>query len=510
MNLEESDSFKSKIEKKARKRKVLIFGIVLCLILIVLMMFMIGLIKYQDDHTNKMFVNGQKLNKISTTLYKDIGSDVYVNAKEFSELINNIYNVGDYDKFNQNDKSAYIDNGFEIITISAEEGNNTKFRKYYQNTNKEQLLGKIQVNVKVSDNEFETFKTKKPFVYDEKNGIYVSLEDLQEVFNVKVSWKEFRKEIRTLDYIAQKAMAKVANSKKYNDYTVLSNDYENIKALLDGIVILSNAKPDNKSQDALYGAYDLESGKEIIGNKYSDIDYMQSSKDFFVTITNQKDKDKKVGILSNDGKQLIAPAEFDDIKVLDFDKKLYLVQSDGLYGVCDSKGQILVYAEYEKIGLDVKDFPKDNIENPSLIFDKCIPVFQNDGTTSKYGLYNIKGQEILSINYDRFGYVESDKKTNNKINNTLIIPEEVGIRGIVFQLDGLYGIFDVDREKIVLPASQNKIYNIVKDGKKTYYMESDGVLADLKLFLEEKGLDNKDLKKKEKVEAATTESLETT
>ncbi len=183
-----------------------------------------------------------------------------------------------------------------------------------------------------------------------------------------------------------------------------------------------------------------------------------------------------------------------NISLLDDDgeDQLYLVKKGEEYGVVSRTGEVLIHAENDEIGLDedtLENYTLENIRNANVLFDSCIPV-KKDG---KYGLFNKKGEQILNLSYEGFGYQsESKLKTSGNEQSVLLIPASVGIKGIVVNYNDLYGIFDVTTEKLLLPCVYSKIYAITRNGKTNYYIEYNGASVDLKDYLEDNALNNVD------------------
>ena len=161
-----------------------------------------------------------------------------------------------------------------------------------------------------------------------------------------------------------------------------------------------------------------------------------------------------MGILGEDGSTIISPSEYEDISLLDDENQLYLVKKDSEYGVLNRKGKAIIYAENDEIGFDTSDYTVEPVENEKLLFGKVIPVEKS----GKYGLYNIEGDLVLPLNYDDLGYKSTASKSSGNEESTLLIPSSVGINGIVVNLNDFYGIFDVNREELILPCSYSKIY----------------------------------------------------
>ena len=199
--------------------------------------------------------------------------------------------------------------------------------------------------------------------------------------------------------------------------------------------------------------------------------------------------------MSNDGKFIIEAGEYDSISLLDEENMLYLVEKNNEFGVLNRDGEIIIYAENDGIGYDVSNYTLEKLDNKLLWFGKCIPVMK-DG---KYGLYSKDGENELllpkepPLTYEGFGYLsKASSKTSGNEQSVLIIPGSVGIEGIVIKYNDLYGIYDVNEERIILTCVFSKIYAITKNAKTTYYVEYGGNTYNLSDYLEENNLKNID------------------
>ncbi len=225
------------------------------------------------------------------------------------------------------------------------------------------------------------------------------------------------------------------------------------------------------------------------------------------------------------GNTIIKPTEYDSIASLDELNKLYLVEKNEKFGVVNHEGDTIVYAEYDSIGIENKEeFSGEEIRNFNLLFEECIPVNDN----GKVGIIDIEGTERLKCVYDSLGYVanttskenqdtnnrpntssrdeedeEDDENTTNTTNtsinqtatveaheNVLTIPESTGIKGIVVKFNDLYGIFDAEAKRLIVPCVWSKIYAKTRAGVTKYYLESDEQETDLEVFLKENNLIN--------------------
>lgn len=474
MNLEESDSFKSELERNARSKRNVIISLVFCSFLIVLLVALIAILKYQDSITNKMFVNGKQVT-IPVNFNKTIDGENYVNIKALGELLGYNYTKGIYGEYTEDDDSCYLRNNFEVIAITA---GADKYTKYLELSNGGTAIGSIPKVILKNPNGYnESYKLEKPVKFED-GVLYIAQEYITDMFNIQATWEEYRINFFTLEYFETLAQ-KTLKSKGFAD---MSTYYENIKALMYGYIIVGNGQAAGKSTE--YGVISLSNGQEIISTKYDEIVFVQKSREFYITAANGT-----VGIFDKEGKTIISLSEFEKISLLDEENKLYLVEKSGEYGILNRQGQIVLYAEYDKIGIDTTAYVYDKVENTALLFGKCIPVQKNN----KYGLYDENGNCLLDVVYDGFGYKSPIKSAaSGNEQSVLLIPSEVGINGIVVNLDDKYGIFDINVGGLIFPTVFDKIYSVQKEGERIFYASYNGQEMELSQYLKEMNLNNVD------------------
>lgn len=473
MNLEQSDSFKNELERNARSKKNVVISLVFCAFLIVCLVILIAFLKHQDSITEKLFVDDVQVS-IPANFYKIVEGERYVNVKALSDMFGYSYTKGVYGEYTEDEDSCYLQNNFEIVAITA---GAEKFTKYLELGNGENTLGTLtEIELKNENGYSESFKMEKPTIYED-GIIYIPEKNVSTMFNIQIEWEEYRIRFYTLNYMLGIAQQTIASK----GLTEIDKYYENLRALNYGYIIVGNATtPETESTE--FGVINLLNGDVIISTKYDDIVFVENSQEFYITAANGT-----VGILDNKGGTVIAPSEFEKISLLDEETKLYLVEKDNEYGVLDKKGEILVYAEYDEIGIDIEDFLEEETDNNALFFEKCIPV-EKDG---KYGLYDINGNRLLDPVYDGFGYKTPIKSTSSgSEQSALLIPSYVGINGIVVNLDDKYGIFDASTGGLILPTVFDKVYSIKREGERTYYISYNGAELELSQYLKENNLNN--------------------
>lgn len=522
MNFEESNKFVEQMEKNNKNKKTVLTTLIVCTILLVILFAIIGYIKYQDSLQLKMFVDNKQV-PISATLLLEENGVNYMNIRELANALGYSYQKGEYKNYTEDENSCYLRSSYEVVSMRADAESVTKYiinentnhlaEDKQENVVETQLVtvdnttGEQSVNIAVeSENETaETLVLTEPVRYI-NNELYVPFSELARIFNVQLDLSETNR-IRVYSLKSLIPLA-LQTATKWG-YSEVSNTYENLTAMVDNMLVVGDGTN--------FGVVSLANGQEIISLKYEKMVYMQNTQEFLVTAENS------VGIVAKDGTTIIKPTEYDDISILDELHKLYLVQKDNKYGVLNGEGDTIVYAEYDSIGIEEKEeFQHEDIRNYSLLFNECIPVNSN----GKVGIIDAQGNERLKCVYDSLGYIannntsndrdsdnysgtisekekeddENENTTNmtnttnttsnnrtasvNEHDNVLTIPETLGIKGIVVNLNGLYGIYDVQAKRLITPCVFTKIYSKTKSGVTTYYLEENEQEIDLENYLE--------------------------
>ncbi len=476
MNLEESNEFLKDQHSKNKKRNIILALILICIVIVVILIVAIYLLKIKDSNTSKLYVNGTKVN-LSKTLFINKDDVGYVSAKELSNFAGYNYIQGEYKKYTQDENYCYLQSDYEVISISVD---NNKIKKYLINTTEDtektqkteapktttpQTQSNLPTFVVKSENDsMEVFELSTN-VISVNNNIYIPIDDIEKIFNISIAVDGKSTYISNIYALYNKAL-NVATQLKYQE---ISNSYENVRAIVDDMIVVKDSK--NK-----YGVISLLDGNKILDMKYTDIQYIQNTGEFFVYTENS------VGLLDKTSKTIITPTKYDSLSVFDEYNKLYLAEENGKFGILDVKGEIIIPVAFDKIGLKsiefFDDFGLPESETPNLLESKFIVVLE-DG---KFGLYDIEGNRLIKSLYNSFGFLPNQEDKKNELNSTLIIPKEYGIYGLVIEQNGFYGIFDLKKSDIVIPCSLNKIYSKTESGELNYYMETDENLINIKEF----------------------------
>ena len=425
-------------DRKTKKTMKLITIIIVMLLVISIILFIT--IYYLEGQLFKFYIDDKKVSS-KNDLFVYEGDTVYVSLEDIAPMIGYKYYNSGYKQYSEDTSKGYLEGENEVCTFEKDSN----------------IIYKTPVN----QVDYEYFTIDKPVIRMNKK-LYITAEGLSLACNIQITsnQEQNRMTIYTLPYLAN------YYTQKYNTSAV-ATDFKNQKALLYGLMIIQNIDNTDRnanSKDIRYGIYKL-GDKEIVGTKYTDIEFIESTQEFIV-----KTPENKVGIITADGDTKVSP-QYDSLKQIDKDLNLYLVTNNNKKGVIEKNGKILIYLEYDEIGIDATQFQNSDIKNPYLLFNNAIPVKQN----GKWGMYDKKGNIILPIEYDGLGCITN----NNTSNSTLIIPD---IKGIVVskitedenrRKKSIYGIVNYLGKSLVVTALEN-VYYVINNGREEYTMVFNG------------------------------------
>lgn len=432
MNLLENEEVASK-----NKKTKLIMTIIIIMIAILVAICVGLVIMLNNIQTNmlKLTIDAKSQSKFSDKMFVIEDNTIYVSIEDFAPLVG--YSVYRGDHKSESDTKGYIQSSFEEASFELNSNQITKT-----------IIGE-------TDSEYYTIDKA---VKNINNKLYMSAEGMQIAANCLINYSSKTNQYTaySLTYLTTYYPTKILDASL--------EDFSNQKALLQNMIVVKNANGN-------LGVRTFD-GKEVIGTKYTNIKFIESSKDFIVTTA-----DKKMGILASDGSTKVQ-ANYDDIKQLDKESKLYLVKSNNKYGVINEVGNTVIYTEYDKIGVDAATFAGNEIKNPYFIFNKYIPV-QKD---KKWGLFDKSGNLALKLNYDELGC-----STAKKGNNILFVPER---EYLVVGQNKKYGIVN-NQAKELIPCQLDSMYAVVNSGKTTYYMSQGTNEVEIISYMEKYGYDVK-------------------
>ena len=439
MELYEEKRSTDAIENKSKKMMKII--IIILVLLFLATLAIIGALYYIKGKEFKIYLNQTK---VSTSSFSDDtfvieGDEVYVSIKDFAEKMGYTYNKGEYKyQYSEDETKCYIYNNGE--TASFSQGSTTLY-KVLKNSS--------------SQNDYEYYTLTKA-VKRINNKLYTTLDGISKGCNVAISYNSEQNKltIYTLDYLTKYYAANITDSifAKQID----ARDFSNQKAVLYNLMVVRNSN--NK-----YGVNSLNN-QTIIGEKYKSISFEEEEEEFIV-----ETDEGKFGIIDKTGKTKITP-DYTSIKLISKDRGLYLVSKESStsktqYGIINKNERVIVYIEYEQIGINKSDFPANNIDNQYILFGKCIPVKRSN----KWGLLDLNGNTIASLEFDGLGCLSNSSK-NNQANSLVVIPE---YEAIVVCKDKLYGLYNSSGKELISPLVTD-MYVINNSGENQYYLTYQG------------------------------------
>ncbi len=435
MNLIENEEFNA---KKTKTKKIMTIIIILIIFLLIVSVILLYMIYSIERNTLKLTIDN-KSTSFASDMFVLEDDKLYVDIRGFAALMGYETYNGDYKsgRYSEETSNCYISSTNEIASYSL--NSNTMYKKATTNE------------------DYEYFDLDEP-VKLINNKLYVIEEGIEIGTNSKIQFNSNNNQISvlSLQYVVNYYSSRFENA-------VITNSRANFnsqKALLYDLVIVRNT-------DGHYGVYGID-GREIIGTKYTSINFKEDSKEFTVTTD-----EGKMGILSANGVTKIEP-NYTQIKQISKELNYYLVSNNNKYGVINQNGNIIIHLEYDKIGINENDFNANGIENPYILFDNCIPVMQNN----IWGMFDVNSNQILPLEYDEIGCIGGNRVNNS--NNVLIIPQ---YEAIVIGKDGEYGIINSSGREYV-PIMLDSVYSITSAGELKYYMtftrqvEENGQLVD--------------------------------
>lgn len=461
-------------EKDKKTKKIMIWITIAIVTLLIVSIVLFVAIYYLEQERFKFIVDG-KTTTTTSDLFIFRENEIYVSLTDIAPIINYKYFNGGYKQYSEDTSKCYLESTNEVCTF---ERDSTTIYK-----------------TPTSTIDYEYFEIENPIT--RINGkLYITSKGLSLACNLQFYYQEEENKITifTLPYLAD------YYTQNY-EYSSVSINFNNQKALLYDLMVVQNIANTEESyndRDIRYGIYTIDN-QEIVGTKYTNIEFIESTGEFIVTT-----EENKVGIITSDGETKVRP-QYDALKQIDKDLNLYLATSNNKKGVIEKNGKILIYLEYDEIGINTTQFQNNDIKNSYLLYDNAIPVKQN----GKWGMYDIKGNLILPIEYDGIGCVASDKN----LNNILVIPD---IKGIVVskayetenkRKSTIYGIVNYLGKELV-PTALETVYSVVNNGREEYTMLYSGTSYNVIEYVN-KWVDLEELNNKNSTENIQTNTVQT-
>lgn len=352
-------------ENKKKNNKTPAQKMVLTLLIIsIILSIMIGIAMavmslYGEKTPYSIKISGKTVDLKKIQLITNNDGKKYISLQALSNELGYKYYNGEFKIPGEGENKGYIDNGKNIIQFF------TDSNKIYKTSEK-------------SNKDYEYY-TLENTILEYEGNIYISIADLDNALNLIVNYSEQLNQ--TSIETPENWLIQHQEAFKATD-TTISDESENLKAMSYGYVVVYR---NNK-----YGVISLNTGDEIIGNKYSSIVFSEYTNNFIVSnITN------KFGIITKNGVAEI-DLQYDSFEVINYNPLLYKVERLGKFGIMKEDGSIINKINFTSIG-----YPENKSEEIkySLIvpnLNENIPISIIVCKDSKYGLIELDtGKEII-------------------------------------------------------------------------------------------------------------------
>ncbi len=349
-------------------KKYVLIALIISFILLIIVLICMVLFSSMKTTPLTLIVDGEtKPFKEETFIFDN--NNIYVSLEDISNLIGYKYYRGAYggdQQYTEDNTKCYLDCNDEVVTYEL----------------KQYSLYKTPKDV---TNQYSEFTMSEP-IKRNNNKLYVISSGLETGCNLKLMYNQKTNQIiiNTLP-----GLYKVYNDKAeegaYTNVDSISDNFNNKKAILYDMLVV---KSGNK-----YGVTALDGVTTKIGTKYDEMEFIENTQEFLVKAND------RYGIITKDGVVKIG-INYSKIELLDNANGLYYaVNASNKKGVLRN-GKILgrLYVEYDEIGINPVLFPSDDIKNPRLLYDNCIPVKKDN----KWGMFDITGNMISNFYWDSF------------------------------------------------------------------------------------------------------------
>lgn len=445
MRLVDEEEIEMQRIKNQKRKRIIIISIIL---LLILCSILVGFIAYRIYHPTKIttYIDGKVVRNFDAILDFQVDENgqtqIYVPIREFASYLNAIneefgYQTfkGDYSPKTEEENKCYIIRpGYEVAVFTSES----------------KIIYKLNLQNNTTDYD-ECYIDRNVF---ESNGqLYASVEGIEKGYNILFSYDENKKTIKiyTMDYLI-KGHQQALEDKAIGNYGTMEivENYANWKTVFDGLLIVQNS-------DGKYGIIHTEDYTSfVLEPQYDGINFISGSSTFLVA------SNGKVGLFSEEGRRKINLI-YDEITSMGQDSNLYVVSSNGMEGVVDENGNVIIYPEYTQVGIDVSSFSYNGVKNGYILLNKLIPVLQQD----KWAFFDIEGNSITDgFVYNTIGC--TSVRSGNNIYPLLEIPDYNVI--VVGDEYGKYSFMDLTGKDTMLPFVFDNIYIRISGGENSYWM----------------------------------------
>lgn len=403
-------------------------------ILMLMIILVVGAIIYLKGLITIISVDGVKNTEIEKMLYIETGED---GVEQLYLPIMQIAGQLGYESFS----GDYKDKSEDKTKCHVKDLNGNETAMFTKDSN---ILVKIS-----KDSEKQYINLDKP-VFEKDGQLYTTIDGVQNAFNVLFETNENFKniEIFSMDCLVQ-AYATTFQIEKY------STQFSDKKVVFEDMLII-----EENDAFGVIKITDSSTKQYVLETKYEEIKYLPATTDFIVKTNG------KYGIMTKDA-QIKISISYDDIKMIDNQRELYLVKQNNAFGVINANGQPVINPDYKQIGIETNKYTQNGVENKYILLDEVIPVKnQND----LWAFYNLNGEKITDFKYKNVG---CDKTPVSNTYSALVIPN---YKIIVVENDKYYNLVTVKGEELAPGNIIDSVYLKIdpSTGQNKYFMTSNG------------------------------------
>ena len=296
--------------KDKKTKKIMLWISILIVMLFVISIILFITIYYLQQQLFKFRVDGKRVSLTSDDVFVYEQDTVYVSLRDIASFIGYNYYNGGYKQYSEDASQCYLESENEICTFEQDSATIYKTP---------------------SDQLDYTYYTINAPIKKINNKLYITAEGISLACNLKFYYEPEKNSITiyTLPYYANYYTQAYTTS-------AVSTNFQNQKALLYNLMVVQNVEnteTNANTKNIRYGISNLE-GKEIVGTKYTEIEFIESTQEFIV-----RTEENKVGIITAEGETKVRP-QYDSLKQIDKDLNLYLATSNNKQGVIEKNGKI--------------------------------------------------------------------------------------------------------------------------------------------------------------------------
>ena len=199
-------------EKPSGKKKMVLIGIISCVVLILILAVLIMFYRQIDATTFKLYINDTQVSCSSDFYITDDNGNTYVKARELAGLIGWSYQNGEFGTFTEDTNSGYMQNEYEVASFVAD---STTLKKYIEvsetlseeeeaeeEATDEEATPTIDILVNSENGTLESMELELP-VISYNDQIYIPLSSIDDICNCSYSDEPYRMYIYDMNYLIQ-------------------------------------------------------------------------------------------------------------------------------------------------------------------------------------------------------------------------------------------------------------------------------------------------------------------